>query len=156
MFNPEKNPLREGVAIFLVAHAIGMWASFRIRNERDRAVIAALLGLSVRGSQVMYIGLLLLLIGGFGAGATAGLLLAPWMIASYVTLVVVFVLMSAIAGMFYHPLRAALDGTDRVARLSDDELVARLQNRRPELLAAIGGTGIVLLVVLMTVKPALW
>ena len=145
-----------GFAIFLVAHAIGMWASFRIRNERDRAVIAALLGLSVRGSQVMYIGLLLLLIGGFGAGATAGLLLAPWMIASYVTLVVVFVLMSAIAGMFYHPLRAALDGTDRVARLSDDELVARLQNRRPELLAAIGGTGIVLLVVLMTVKPALW
>ena len=145
-----------GFAIFLVAHAIGMWASFRIRNERDRAVIAALLGLSVRGSQVMYIGLLLLLIGGFGAGATAGLLLAPWMIASYVTLVVVFVLMSAIAGMFYHPLRAALDGTDRVARLSDDELVARLQNRRPELLAAISGTGIVLLVVLMTVKPALW
>ena len=145
-----------GFAIFLVAHAIGMWASFRIRNERDRAVIAALLGLSVRGSQVMYIGLLLLLIGGFGAAATAGLLLAPWMIASYVTLVVVFVLMSAIAGMFYHPLRAALEGTDRIHQLSDDELVARLQNRRPELLAAIGGTGIVLLVVLMTVKPALW
>ena len=145
-----------GFAIFLVAHAIGMWASFRIRGERDRSVIAALLGLSLRGSQVMYLGLLLLLVGGFGAGVSAGLLLAPWMVASYVTLVAVFVLMSAIAGMFYHPLRAALDGTDTIPRLSDEELVARLQNRRPELLAAIGSTGIITLVVLMTVKPALW
>ena len=145
-----------GFAIFLVAHAIGMWASFRIRGERDRTVIAALLGMSVRGSQVMYLGLLLLLVGGFGAGASAGLLLAPWMVASYVTLVVVLVLMGVIAGMFYHPLRAALVGSDTVPRLSDDELVARLQNRRPELLASIGGTGIVVLVVLMTVKPPLW
>ena len=145
-----------GFAVFLACHAVSMWVSFRVRGESSRDVIASLLDLSVRGSKAMYLGLLLLLVGGFGAGASAGLLLAPWMVASYVVLVVVFVLMSAIAGMYYHPLRAALEGTDTVPRLDDEALLARLQTRRPELLAAIGATGLLALIVLMTVKPALW
>ena len=113
------------------------------------------LGVSLPALQVAG-GLLLLLVGGFGAGAVGGLLLAPWMVASYVVLVVVFVLMSAIAGMYYHPLRASLDGTDALPRLDDDALAARLQTRRPEVLATIGVTGLLALIVLMTVKPALW
>jgi hypothetical protein len=145
-----------GFAVFLACHAVSMWVSFRVRRETNREVIGSLLDLSVRGSRAMYLGLLLLLVGGFGAGASAGLLLAPWMIASYVVLVVVFVLMSAVAGMFYHPLRAAIAGTDTVPRLDNEALVARLQNRRPELLAAIGVTGLLALIALMTVKPALW
>ena len=56
-----------GFALFLVAHVVSMWASFRIRGEPDRAVVAALLGLSSRGSQLMYLGFLLLGIGGLGA-----------------------------------------------------------------------------------------
>ena len=60
--------------------------AFRIRRESDRDVISALLGLSSRGSQVMYLGFLLLGIGGLGAAVNAGWLTAPWVVASYVVI----------------------------------------------------------------------
>lgn len=145
-----------GLVVFLLAHAAGMWVSFRVRGERDRAVIAAMLAMSVQGSKVMYLGLLLLGIGGLGAAASADLLLAPWNVASYVVFAAVAVAMSAIAGFYYHPLREGLEGTPKRPRLDDEALYARLQTRRPEILALIGGTGLLVLVWLMSVKPVLW
>jgi hypothetical protein len=145
-----------GFVVFLACHAVSMWTSFQVRAERDRAVIGTLLALSVRSSRVMYLGLLLMGAAGLGAAASAGLLLAPWVVASYVVLAVVFVVMSAIAGSYYHPLRAALQGTDSAPPLDDEALAARLRTRRPELLLAVGGTGLVVLVLLMSVRPMLW
>ena len=145
-----------GLMGFLMAHAVSMWVAFRIRGERDRAVLTALLGLSARGSQVMYVGLAALAIGGFGAAAVAGVLLAPWIVASYVVVVAVLVAMYVIAGSYCYALRDGLVGTDKVPRLDDEALAARLRSRRPEVLAGIGGGGLAILVVLMSVKPALW
>ena len=62
-----------GFAIFLIAHGVSMWVAFRIRREPNRDVVAALLGLSSRGSQVMYLGFLLLGIGGLGRPRSGGL-----------------------------------------------------------------------------------
>jgi hypothetical protein len=143
-----------GLVVFLACHGVSMFVAFRIRGEADRNVIAALLGLSSRGNQVMYLGLLLLGIGGLGAAANAGLLLAPWVIGSYVVIVVTIVAMWAMGAGFYYPLREGLEGTAKTPRLEDAELRDLLaSSRRPEALAAVGLTALVLLIWLMTIKP---
>ena len=86
-------------------------------------VVAALLGLSSRGSQVMYLGFLLLGIGGLGAAASVGWLTATWVVASYVVIVVVILLMYMVGAGFYYPLRDGLEGTEKTPRLDDAELV---------------------------------
>jgi hypothetical protein len=142
-----------GFALFLAMHGVSMWVAFRVRREPNRDVVAALLALSSRGNQVMYLGFLLLGIGGLGAAASVGWLTAPWVVASYVVLVVVILLMYMVGAGFYYPIRDGLEGTEKTPRLDDAELVARLDNRRPEALALIGGTGLLILIWLMAVKP---
>jgi hypothetical protein len=115
--------------------------------------VVALLELSRRAAQVVYVGLALLGIGGLGAAWSAGLLTAPWVVLSYAVVVVVLLAMFAIASPYYHGLRAAIAGTPDGPPLDDDALEQRLRTRRPEVLATLGGTGLVSLVVLMTVKP---
>jgi hypothetical protein len=142
-----------GLVVFLLAHGVSMWVAFGIRGERDRDVVGAMLELSRRAALVLYVGLALLGLGGVGAAWSAGWLTASWNVASYVVLTVVLVAMFAVASPYYHGLRGALTGTNDTPPLDDAALAARLRTRRPEILAAIGGTGLVVLVVLMTVKP---
>jgi len=142
-----------GLAVFMLAHGVSMWVAFRVRGERDRAAIVVLLDLSLHAARIVYLGLLLLGLGGLGAAWSAGLLAAPWNLASYGVVVVVLVAMFVIASPYYHGVRGAIEGTADAPPLDDDELAARLQTRRPELLTAIGGTGLVILFLLMTLKP---
>jgi hypothetical protein len=142
-----------GLVVFLLTHGVSMWVAFRIRGERNREVVAALLDLSVQAARATYLGLALLGLGGLGAAWSAGLLAAPWILASYVVVVVVLAVMFAIASPYYHGLRAAIAGTPGQPALDDDALAARLQTRRPELLATVGGLGLVALIALMSVKP---
>ena len=142
-----------GLVMFVAAHGASMLIAFRIRGEQDRHVIAALLAVSLRGTQLLYVGLLLLGIGGLGAAATVDWLTTPWNLASYVVLVVVLSVMYAVASPYYMGLRAGLEGNDKTPRLDDEALAARLQTRRPELLAVVGGLGLAVLVLLMTIKP---
>ena len=146
-----------GLVVFLLAHGVSMFVVFRIRREEDRSVIAAMLELSQQGSRVLYVGLLLLGIGGLGAAASGGLLLAPWVVASYVVLALTLVAMYALGAGYYYPLREGLTGSEKVARLEDGELRSTLRgSRRPEALAAVGLGSLAILVWLMSVKPALW
>jgi small-conductance mechanosensitive channel len=145
-----------GLVVFLASHGVSMWVAFRLRVERDRTVIRAMLGLSALASRMAYLGLILLGIGGLAAAATANLLTTSWVVASYVVLVMVLLAMFAIAAPYYYGLRDALDGTDKVERLDDDALAIRLRTRRPEVLAVLGGGGLVILVLLMTLRPGLW
>jgi hypothetical protein len=102
----------------------------------------------------MYVGLVLLLIGGLGAAWNAGLLLAPWVVASYVVLIATLVIMAAAGSGFYYPLREELSGSEKLARLDDEALFAKLAaSRRPELLAAVGMGALAILVWLMVLKP---
>jgi len=78
---------------------------------------------------------------------------APWIVASYVVLIVVFIAMYALGAGFYYPLREALEGKDGTPPLDSAALVARLQNRRPEALALFGFGGLAILVWLMVFKP---
>jgi hypothetical protein len=156
-----------GLVAFLLAHGASMYLAFRVRRERNRAVIAALLELSGRSSQASYGGLLLLGVGGLGAAYNASQLTAGWIVASYVVIVVVLVAMWAIGSYYYYGLRGALGiassgggGRGRGNRpaepappMDDAELFRQLDTRRPEALAAIGSAGLVILVWLMVLKP---
>ncbi|HEY3335355.1 MAG TPA: hypothetical protein VGK16_09005 [Candidatus Limnocylindrales bacterium] len=142
-----------GMVLFLLAHGVSIWVAFAVRGERRRDTVVALLDLSRRAAQVIYLGLALLGIGGLGAAWSAGLLTAPWVVMSYAVVVVILVAMFATASPYYHGLRAAIAGTAGEPPIDDDALDRRLRTRRPELLATLGGVGLVSLVVLMTVKP---
>jgi hypothetical protein len=142
-----------GLVIFLMGHGIAVGCSFRVRSARDRVVITTLLNVSQRGSGVGWIGLILLAIGGLGAAWNANQLTASWVVGSYVVLIAVLLGMFMVASPFYYGLRDAVAGAKGATPIGDDELVQRLQNRRPEVLLAIGGIGLALLVWLMVLKP---
>ena len=145
-----------GLVVFAVGHGVSAIMTFRIRGSRDRALVLELLALSQRSNQLAYLGLLLLLVGGIGAAAQAGLLTRTWVVATAVILVAVIGAMFALAAGFYYPLRRRLgemrpDGTPA---LSADELAVALDNRRPDLLAGIGFGGLLVMIALMVLKPA--
>jgi NADH:ubiquinone oxidoreductase subunit 2 (subunit N) len=143
-----------GLSIFLAGHGVAMFLSFRVRRERDRGRVEELLTMSGQGSQASLVGLLILVLGGLGAAWVGGILLAPWVVASDVVLIVVYVLMSAIASPYYYRMRNAFTGRRGTEPIDDAELFRRLDSRRPEALAAIGTTGLIVLLWLMVLKPA--
>lgn len=142
-----------GLVIFALCHGVSLFVAFRVRRIADPAVAAGYLQLSQSANQAMYLGLLLLAIGGIGAASTGNLWGQPWILASIVVLVVVIVLMYAVGAAYYYRLRDALAGKDGAPPLTGAELTQRLSTRRPEALAAIGGVGLVVLIWLMVLKP---
>jgi hypothetical protein len=144
-----------GLVVFAIGHGVSAFMAFRIRGSRDRALVLELLALSQRSNQVGYLGLLLL-VGGIGAAAQAGLLSRTWVVATTIVLVVVIGAMFAVAAGFYYPLRRRLEerSADGTPTLTGDRLAAALDNRRPDILAAIGFGGLLVMVGLMVLKPA--
>jgi hypothetical protein len=150
-----------GAFIFAVAHGVSMFSSFQIRRERDAARIRSLLDLSSSSFGAMYIGLLLLLVGGITAGVVGGHFARGWIWASLAILLAVAVAMYALATRYYIRVRSAVgmrspqtpkDAPDPVA-VPPDELGALLDTRRPELLTAIGLSGLLAILALMVLKP---
>lgn len=142
-----------GVVLFLLAHGVSMFCAFRVRRESDPERAKLLLELSARGSATSYLGLILLGIGGLGAAGSTNLLLAGWVVASYIVLAIVMFAMYAIGASYYYRLREALEGAKGATPIGSEELVARLQTRRPEALAGVGLVGLAILVWLMVFRP---
>jgi Predicted integral membrane protein (DUF2269) len=144
-----------GLVLFAISHGASAFMAFRLRGARDRQTVGALLEVGSMSLGPMYIGLLLLIIGGLGAAWTANLWGKPWLIASIVVFGVVLLTMWAVASPYYMNLRKGLteSGPDGNPTLSDESLSAQLDSRRPELLAAVGTVGLLLLVWLMVIKP---
>jgi hypothetical protein len=145
-----------GLVLFALCHGVSMFVAFRIRGRSDRSLVTELLDLSQRANQVAYLGLLLLIVGGIGAALQVGSLSSTWVVATTVTLIVVVIAMYAIAAGFYYPLRKQLSepNPDGGPALDGDRLAAALDNRRPDLLAAVGLGGLLLMIALMVLKPA--
>jgi hypothetical protein len=149
---------------FVLAHGVAVFAGYRIRGERDRARIAAMLDLSTASHGLMYGSLVVLVVAGLTAGAVGGWLGRLWIWASLGVLLAVAVAMVLIASRHYQDLRRLVGASvsPRQARTPapppdpehlEEELVARLRSRRPELLAVIGGGGLLIVIWLMMVKP---
>jgi hypothetical protein len=149
-----------GAFLFVAAHGVSMINAFRLRSERDRARQAVLLETSATGVYVMYIGLLLLLVGGVWAGFAGDHWGHLWIWASLVTLVVVIAVMFALATPFYGRMRAAAGIGQYAERASqykppatEADLAMLATSNRPVVLAAVGGIGLLVIVSLMVLQP---
>lgn len=146
--------------LFVLMHGASAMVSLRLRKERDLDRVRALLDLSTAYLGGTYGALLLLL----GAGVVAGFLGKWWGQAwIWISLGVLIALMAAmyvLGTSFYTRVRKAA-GTEYMENYkphpavapAPTELEALLNSRRPELLAAVGGVGLVVLIWLMMFKP---
>jgi hypothetical protein len=148
-----------GAFTFVLAHGVSAFVAFRIRSERDPARIASLLEFSSSSLGVMYSGFMVLLIAGIVAGLVEGWRL--WMWAAIVVLFAVAVAMYVLATQYYANVRRAVglsasnDPKDAPPPVpaNPEALAALLDTRRPEVIAAVGGAGLAVLVWLMVAKP---
>lgn len=137
---------------FVFAHGASAFAAFRIRRDPRPESVSAMLALSGGAMAVMYPSLLLLLVGGIWAAFAADLWGRWWVWASLGLLIGIAAAMYAVGTTYYVRLRQRMAVEGGVAP-GDPDLAAVLDSRRPEMLAAIGGIGLVLILWLMVVKP---
>jgi hypothetical protein len=149
-----------GAFIFVAAHGVSMVTAFRLRAERDHGRQAVLLETSAWGVGAMYIGLLLLLVGGIWAGFAGDHWGSLWIWASIAILVIVIAVMYVVATPFYGRMRAATgegQWAERAAKYKPPATEADLDrlatSNVPMILAGVGGIGLLLIVWLMVVKP---
>lgn len=146
---------------FVLAHGASAFAALRIRDEREPSRVAALLDLSGTALGLMYVSLVVLLGAGIAAGFIGGFWGRAWIWAAIGILVVVTVAMYPLGSQHYAKVRRAVglkaynDPKDAPPPdpMAPAELQALLASRRPDLLAAIGGIGLVVILWLMVVKP---
>lgn len=138
--------------------------SFKLRGERDRTRIQALLELSNAYLNWLYLALLVLLVAGIVSGIAGGYWTAGrfWLWASLGLLVAIVVAMYVIAVPHFDALRHALGlATYNDVRkklvppppATDADLARLLDSPRPIQAAAIGIGGIAIIVALMMLKP---
>ena len=148
-----------GAFVFAIAHGVSGFAAFAMRaarHEPDR--VKVLLEISGYSLGVMYVGLLMLLIGGIWAGISGDHFGRGWIWAAIVVLVVVIGAMYAMASRHYALVRNAVGLPSIVDKAptgpaSAEVLAGLLDTRRPEILVTIGGVGLLVLLWLMVVKP---
>lgn len=149
-----------GAFTFAAAHGTSAIVSFRIRSARGADEVRLLLNVSQIAVGVMYVGLLLLLIGGIVAGIVGDHFGRGWIWASLALLVVVMVAMYMLATPFYKRLRDAVGAEVADPRIDDpvttvpaNELDALVRSNRPVLLTVVGLGGFVVILWLMLLKP---
>ena len=148
-----------GAFVFVLSHGVSAWMTLLIRRERDRTRITALLDLSTATFGAMYVGLLLLLIGGIWAGIYGGHFGRGWIWAAIGLLVVVIGVMYTVATPYFLRLRAAVGmgarGTppDPTLVASDEELAAMTARAPVMILLSVGVVGLLLILWLMVLKP---
>jgi hypothetical protein len=145
--------------LFILAHGASAFVSYRVRAERDPTRIAALIDLSASTLGLMYASLGVLLLAGIAAGIMGDWFKKGWIWAAIGVLLVVSVLMYVVATTYYVSVRRGLGQVRPGSRepapepLPTDQLLALLDSRRPDAIAAIGVIGLVVLLWLMVVKP---
>jgi hypothetical protein len=148
-----------GAFLFAIAHGVSAFAAFAIRSaKQDPVKVRTLIEVSGYSLGVMYIGLLMLLVGGIWAGISGNHFGRGWIWAAIVILVVIIGAMYAMASRYYAQVRNAVGLPSMVDKAptgsaSPDELAALLTNRQPEILVTIGGVGLLAILWLMVVKP---
>ncbi len=144
-----------GVAGFLMTHGVALYAMFAVRSvDGDRGRILTLCELSKRTTAPMYVSLLLLLLGGIGAGIDAHLFAQTWLWGSLVVLVLLMAAMSMTAAPYMTRLREGCTRWhDDTYPMSDEELQAQLAGPMTVIVAAYGGLGLLLILYLMVYKP---
>jgi hypothetical protein len=150
-----------GAFAFVLGHGASAMVAMRLRAERNPERVRALLDLSSSSISAMYVGLLLLLIGGIAAGFAAGSWGRLWIWTALVLLIAITGAMYPLGSLHYAKVRRAVgmrtfqDKKDAPLPepVSAAELDALLAGNQPILLAAIGGGGLLIIIFLMILKP---
>jgi hypothetical protein len=145
-----------GVFGFLLAHGTSVAVALKLRKERDRGRIAALIGLSGETVSWFYVSLAVLLTGGIGGAFTGKMWGQRWIWSAWIVLGVSSAEMFAMARPYFRrvndKLRIRASG---VPQASDEEIEQILSGPRPIVLAAIGFVSLAILLWLMVYKPQL-
>jgi hypothetical protein len=150
-----------GAFTFVLAHGVSAGVALKLRQEREVPRVQALLDLSNTATQGMYVGLLVLLIGGITAAFMAGLWGRGWIWTAIALLVAMIAFMWVRASRYYGELRRAAGlayyilGKGSGAPTAPDTvaLAQLLGSSRPMELAGVGATGLILIIWLMVMKP---
>lgn len=149
---------------FVLVHGASAMVAFKLRVERDRTRIQALLELSNAYLNWLYLALLVLLLAGILSGIAGGYWTDGryWLWASVGLLVGIMIAMYVMAVPHFDALRHALglstynDTRKNLAPpppATDADLARLLESPRPIQAAAIGIGGIAIIVALMMLKP---
>ena len=112
-----------GVIAFVMFHGASMMVAVRVRKERDRSKLAAILQLSGSSLMGMYVSLLWLTVFGLIAGIQGAWWNDGWFWISIILLVVAVGEMSAVARPYYERVKEAIEvRPSGVPRRSDEEL----------------------------------
>jgi hypothetical protein len=150
-----------GAFIFALAHGVSAAVALKLRGEREVPRVQALLDLSNTATQGMYVGLLILLVGGITAAFMAGLWGRGWIWTAIALLVVMIGFMWMRASRYYGEMRRAAGlayyilgkGAGPPTTPNTAELARLLASSRPMELAGVGAIGLLILVWLMVMKP---
>jgi uncharacterized membrane protein len=143
-----------GVLAFVLFHGVSIVVALRLRKERDRGRIAALLQFSGSSVLGMYASLGWLVVFGVVAGIQGGSWDDGWFWLSIVILVLVVGEMSAVAKPYYQRVKEAVEiRPSGVPRKSDEELEQIMRARVGLVNAWIGFGALVVIAWLMIFKP---
>lgn len=151
------------VFAFLAIHGVSMGVWWRVRRERDRAKLSALLDLSIGFVTPMSVALLALIVSGILVGVAAAWWFNGqlWLWVSLGILVVIIAAMTPLIAIPMSGMRRGLGMPSRADVKSgtvptpvDDAALDRLlSDRRPAFGSSIAIVGIVLITWLMESKP---
>jgi hypothetical protein len=148
----------------VLAHGASTAVAFKLRGERDRVRIQALVDLSNAYLNAFYLAFTVVLIAGILSGIAGGYWTSGqlWIWASLIVFFATAIGMYLLASPYFETIRHAVGiatfndirkGLEPPSPLGDGELAVLLASRRPIPIAAVGLGGIVLLVYLMVIKP---
>lgn len=154
-----------GVLIFLLGHGVSAAVVLRLRGEREPAAVRTLVDLSRRSMMVMSVGALMWLVAGIIAGFTgkggAGWWTTGtyWIWVSLALAIAIIIVMTPWGRIYLNRVRAAVGvdvktgAVDPAYEVNPATLDAAIASGKPELLAAIGVGGVLLILWLMVFKP---
>ena len=153
-----------GALALVLTHGASAAVTFKLRGERDRVRIGALIDLSNAYLNAFYLALAVVLLAGILTGIGAGYWTSGrlWIWASLVVFVAILIGMYALAMPYFRDVRHALgmatfqdvrQGVPPPPPADDRALEELLTSGRPMAIAVVGLIGIVLLVYLMVLKP---
>jgi hypothetical protein len=143
-----------GVLGFVAFHGVSIWVALRLRKERDRGQIAALLQFSGSSVQGMYVSLGVLILFGVIAGFAGRWWGQWWIWIALLILVAMIGEMAAVARPYYQRVKEAVEvRPSGVPRRSDEELDEILRSPLAMFNAVLGVVALVVLVWLMVFKP---
>ena len=147
-----------GALVFFMGHGASAFMAVNLRGEQNTDRIRTLLNLSATSLNVMFLGLLMLLLAGIAAGFMGKWWSQGWIWAALILMILLIGWMGFYARRHYIPLRKALGITYRGvpgdSTPASPEEITRLVNATRPMMLMVGGMSIAAVILfLMVFKP---